>query len=367
MLNINADVLECSLARSSGAFPKSFLESTFSPETLEQSNRKTGLHDLIRASLGIEGRVQASHIQEAMRQPLVQASAPGYSTISLPGILSNLANKAALGAYQELPGISDLFPVTSTADFKKFSRCRMSIDGPMKQVPASGEIEHGSLTDDTYENQVETWGKLYSITPQMLRNDDLDQILAVPKMLGRLAKHTLESEVSKLLSSTATETWLGTGLINGDAISLESLDTAYLTLINRAVGTDGTPIDVEPSHVLVTGARDHITAQAISKSKEMRSTAEDEVYLTGNPWQGRFTAARGPYLRQSESDLANWYLCRIEQDFAPIQIAVLAPQTSVAPIIESMGCTGGGLSFRGFADFGIARFDPLSIVKTKVS
>lgn len=321
---------------------------------------------------------------DLMRQGRIDA-ASGFSTVSLPGILGRLANKAMLAAYAEADASGaalQVASVTSTSDFKKFSRYRMTESGVMEKVGATGEIKHGTLKEETYENQVETYGKMLSLSRQMMRNDDLDAFLQIPRMIGRQGRHALEQAVIVTLVDAPVAAGAGTteffhGAKRGTqepnyaagaatALSIDSLGTAYQLFLNQ-VDADGKPIMIDPAILLVTTAN-IVTATKLYNDTEFRFTVADTTETVQNQWKGMFRPVKSSYLHRlgASPSSTHWFLCaNPTTDVAGIQVAFLDGRRE--PIIEQaqLDFSVLGIQWRGYFDFGVALQDPRAIVKVK--
>ena len=85
-----------------------------------------------------------------------------FSSVSLPGILSNVANKKLLQSYQAQPVIATKLCSTGDLnDFKEAERFRLTDVGDLLPVAADGEIKEGGLTEETAKNQLDTYGKKF--------------------------------------------------------------------------------------------------------------------------------------------------------------------------------------------------------------
>ena len=361
---------------------------------VERSRRNPkGLKSVILAICRQEGHhadeVDDDAIRCAMnasaRDVNVQASS-GWSTVNLPGILGRLANKAMLAAYAEADngGVAlQIASTTSTRDFKKFTRHRMTESGVFEIVAGgTGEIKHGSLKEDTYENKVETYGKMLSLTRQMMRNDDMDAFMQIPRMIGRMARHALEQSVITTLVDAPTAAAAGTNeffhgaargnqepnyLVGADTnLSLESVGPAYELFLNQ-VDSDGKPIMIDPAILLCTNA-DIITARKLYSDTQYRFTTSDTSELINNQWAGMFTPTKSSYLHRlgAVPSATQWYLLsNPSTDVSGIQIAFLDGQQT--PTINSAETAFNtlGMQMRGYFDFGVALQDPRAIVKVK--
>ena len=77
-----------------------------------------------------------------------QIQASGFSTISLPGILSNVSNKFTLEGFEGVDNTWRSFAGRrATKDFKEITSYRLLDGGMFEQLPSTGEIKHGDLID----------------------------------------------------------------------------------------------------------------------------------------------------------------------------------------------------------------------------
>ena len=361
---------------------------------VERSRKNSkGLKSVIMAICRQEGHhsdeVDDDAIRCAMRASerdngLIEASS-GFSTVVLPGILSRLANKAMLAAYAEADNggvATQIASTTSTRDFKKFNRYRMTESGVLSEVSASGELQHGSLVEEEYENQVKTYGKIMSLTRQMMRNDDLDAFLQIPRMIGRMGRHALEQSVITTLVDASTSAGAGTteffhGAARGNqepnylegaatALGFDALEPAYELFLNQ-VDADGKPLMIDPGLLLCTNA-DIIAARKLYSDTQYRFTGADRTETINNQWQGMFEPVKSSYLHRlgASPSSTQWYLLASPTtDVSAIQIAFLDGQQT--PTINSSETQFNtlGMQMRGVFDFGVALQDPRAIVKCK--
>ena len=186
-----------------------------------------------------------------------------FSTVSLPGILSNVAQKKLLQAYQAQPIIATKLCTTADlSDFKENERFRLTDIGDLKPVGADGEIQDGGVTEEKAVNQLDTYAKKFCLTRKMIINDDLGAFLKVPTAMGNRAARLVDQLFFKRLMANPTMTD-GKALFSAphknlltganSALSLDSLKKAIQVFLNQT-DADGQPINVEPSILLVPTA-----------------------------------------------------------------------------------------------------------------
>ncbi|MBT4823117.1 MAG: hypothetical protein HON70_45850, partial [Lentisphaerae bacterium] len=105
-------------------------------------NRDLSLHQLFIECARLEGvTVPRSFGNETIRA--------AFSTVSLPGILNNVANKRLLRSFEAQPVIATrLCSEGELNDFKESERYRLTDVGDLEPVAPDGEIKHGGLTEE---------------------------------------------------------------------------------------------------------------------------------------------------------------------------------------------------------------------------
>jgi hypothetical protein len=340
--------------------------------------RGMGLHELffqvIHAAGGHArpGRMTDETIRTAFEADrAIRAAGGGFSTISLSGILSNVANKALLEAYTAVEGMATVICAQADVnDFKQVTRYRMTGQGTFEKVGPDGELKHANLTEESYTNQIDTYGKIIALTRQMIINDDLSAFLQIPRILGRQSAIAVEKAVFALLLSnpggffSAANKNLQTGA--GTALQIASLTTGE-ELFDNQTDKNGDPILVKSAILLVpTGLK--VTAQQLmTETRVNETTTTDKPKPANNPHAGKWQPYASPYLNAqglAGSSATAWYLFANPADVAAMEIAYLRGQRT--PTIES-GETDFdtlGMKWRGYFDFGVAMQDYRAAVKS---
>ena len=111
-----------------------------------------------------------------------------FDTVSLPGILNNVANKKLLKAFEAQPVIATkICSEGELNDFKESERYRLTDVGDLEPVAPDGELKHGGLVEEKATNQLGTFGKIFALTREMIYNDDLAAFMKVPEGMGARA------------------------------------------------------------------------------------------------------------------------------------------------------------------------------------
>lgn len=366
-------VIEAAMCLSNGLDEK-FLSGHYDERTLDAATSKplqrAGLHTLMRTTLRAAGRdadfsrmdndtIRATFEADRM----LRASGGQFSTMSLPGILSNFANKFMLQSYNSVPVTWKLFcSIAEATNFKPQYRYRLIGNGQMAIVPPTGELSFRGLQEQDYTNQIHTEGCIIGLSRQAIINDDLGAFTSVPKVIGRMGAIALERAVFTLVLANSN-TFFSSDNGNyqsggGSALNTDSL-TGAEQLFLQQVDDNGDPILVMPKVLLVPPSL-NVVASQLTRSAEIRDTTASLKYPTGNPHIGRFTPAVSPWLENANiagNSATGWYLFADPGDVAAFEVAFLGGQ--LAPTIQS-GETDFdtlGIKTRGFFDFGVAQQD----------
>ena len=318
--------------------------------------RCTHMLDIIKASLTAEGRdIPAS------RDEMIRA---GLSTISLPGMLGDSANKLLLDAYQAVPSVARIVAKRLSANnFKNHTGYRLTGDSKFKQLPAGGEIKHGTLSEQSYTHRVDTFARMFGIDRRDIINDDLGAFQIVPQIIGRGAAVALEELFWKLVLANTSNFFHGDNdnYIDGadSALSITSLSSAVIK-IRKQVDTEDTPVMVSPKYLVVPPELETIADALYTSTNIAVAGTTDVEKPDGNPHQGKYEPLVVPHLSNSTYSgysTTGWYLFGLADDVAPFGISYLNGVDS--PTVESQDAPFNtlGLQFRGYLDYGVCQID----------
>lgn len=350
---LEANLLTAGICQSLGMEEKSIGASD---EVLQAAHTRWGGRMSLQ-ELFLEAAAEAGHSFRRYNGNEREVLQAAFSTISLPVAMSNTANKTALAAFMavmtEWQAVAD---VSSASDFKTMTRHRLTGDLNFEKVGKSGEIQHGKLGEETFENKVDTYAKMLALTRQDIRNDDLGQLNRVPRMLGRggglefnkvfwkvfesmaFAANTqsliagaaqpwyliappagiplieaafLDGKQSPYIESTEADfNTLGVqmrgffdfgvgqqdiraGLKVATALNYDNL-TEALIFWDTKVDANKNPLVEEPS-ILLVHPSDYMAAMELMKSTEIQTDAAG-THGTKNLHQGRLTVVKSKYL-----------------------------------------------------------------------
>jgi hypothetical protein len=252
--NFDRKTLEAALCLRAG-IPDQALVKEYGEQIVESAcaNREISLQVLLAECAEMEGRtIPRTFCNETIRA--------GFSTVSLPGILNNVANKKLLKAFDAQPIVATrLCSEGELNDFKESERYRLTDVGDLEPVAPDGELKHGGLKEEKATNQLGTFGKIFSLTREMIYNDDLNSFMKVPEGMGaRAARKIDQLFFTRLLTNPVQGD--GKALFHADhknwregvdtVLAAESLALAIQMFLDQT-DADSQPINVNPKYLLV--------------------------------------------------------------------------------------------------------------------
>lgn len=369
--------------------PMAWVPSTFTASsTIIEAALLTrmGLSALAEKSLGAEVMERADYLRDSHlldlckaallaeqidvprnRMELVKAA---LSTMSLPVALGDAANKILLSAYTESPATWQAFCGTqNVSDFKVAKTIRPTFVGELEEVPAGGELKHGTLKEAVGEIQARTFGKMLSLDRKDILNDDLSLFDTTAASLGRSAKRSLSDLIYQTLLSNAGNFFSaghGNYMVGADtALSVDGLSRA-IALMLAQTDSENRNLDIRPVTLLVPPELQQ-TAKMLLESEFIERATNTP---TGNPIKNAVRIETEPRLSNTArftaaSDKA-WYLFGTPADAALI---VCFLNGNVTPTVEFFGMEATVsrlcVSWRVYFDYGCAFGDYRAAVMSK--
>lgn len=291
-----------------------------------------------------------------------QIRAEGFSTISLPGILSNIANKFLLASFQAVEDSWRMIASTrGVNDFKTITSYSLTGDLTYEKLGPAGEIKHGTVGELSYTNAADTYAKTLAVTRKDIINDDLGALTAVPKKLGRGAALKINDVFWTAFLAGVGVTWTSgnANLISGATTNLSSTSLATaLKTFRKQIDPDSKPIAVTPRLLLIPPELE-ITADELMTSTAINtggSSSTDKV-PNRNVWVNKFTPVMSTYLSNTAYtgySLTAWWLLADPNDLSTIEICFLNGREM--PVVETAEADFDtlGIQMRGYHDFGVA-------------
>jgi Mu-like prophage major head subunit gpT len=372
----NFEALEIVCMRLAGV-PMSRIEAKHSERALDESDKIRNMR-FSRFCQTVCGR----------QLPDVVNDGPGFlkaafSTVSLPGIFSNIANKILLEGYSHSDDSwRNIVRFGSVQNFQEHTRFRMNSGLRFEKVAQNGELKSGTFGEEKFTQKIDTYGVIVEFTREMQINDDLGAMMAIPWEVGIAAADAQGDAVWEAFLtndavngvpfySTEHENLMSGADTELSIASLTEAGNKFAEKTRPEIGRNvkGRPLGVPPKILLVP------TNLQVMAELLMRSTTLNETTAVGkpatamNPHTGKYMVVSSPYL-QSEAFGPNasrkaWYLMADPARVPTIEIAYLGGVQR--PTIQSADSDFNtlGIKLRGYIDFGVKKQDWRGILKVK--
>lgn len=372
---LDGSIVEAAMCMAGGLETQA-LEAQFSERTLNTAQRQyrhgLGLCEtlLIFAQANGYRGYGRSDLKGLLQFAFADVQAAGLSTMSLPGILSNVANKFLRAGFEAVESTwRDIAAIRSVRDFKQVSSYSLTGGFVYEEIAPGGELKHATVGETAYTNQAKTYGRMFGIDRRDLINDDLDALTAVPRRLGRGGALKLNEVFwSTFLNNAAFFKASNNNYAEGvdTALGIDALTQAETMFLDQT-DPDGHPLAVAPVILLVPNAL-YVPATQIMNSTELRDPASTKKTPVANPHAGKFRPVRSSYLSNTNytgNSTKAWYVLADPNDMPVIEVAFLNGQQQ--PTVESADADFNnlGIQMRGYHDFGVALQEPRGGVKMK--
>jgi hypothetical protein len=360
--NASPQVFEAVALMASG-LPQSRIQATYAEPVLEAADKLRGV--------GIQ---EFCELASGQQLPRFRRDASGwlqaaFSTASLPGILSNIANKMLLEGYNYVEDAwRSIAKIASVNDFKEHTRYRMTGAFQFQQVGPDGELKHGQLGEQSFRQKADTHGIMFALTRQMIINDDMGAFTDIPRQIGMGAAEAIADAVWGLWLSNPSQSD-GKAFFHVDhknykagadtALTVDGLTDAEVSF-GKQVKPNGKPLGIRPSLLLVPTAL-KVPAEMLMKSVNLNeTTTANKPKPSTNPHVGKFEVVSSVYLSNptftGASDKA-WYLLADPNRLPAIEVAFLNGVDR--PTVEKTDADFNtlGVMFRGYIDFGVKEQD----------
>lgn len=338
----------------------------FGEKTIEASDRFQGI-----------GFQEFCEIAAGRRLPRYRQDATGwlqaaFSTLSLPGILSNVAHKMLLDGFNYVEDAwRRVAKIGSVSDFKEHTRYRLTDDMKFQPVGKGGELKHGKLGEENFTQKADTHGIMFSLDRKEIINDDLGAFAAIPQVLGMGSAEAIAEAVFELLLSNPGS-FFSTGNKNylegaDTALSIEALTAAELLFLEQTK-PNGRPLSVAPRLLFVPPALNVVASQLMNATAVNETTTTNKPKVATNPHAGKFDVVTSAYLSNSTFAGASnkaWYLFADPNRLPAFEVAFLNGKQT--PTVERADANFNtlGIQFRGYIDFGVKEQDHRGAVKVK--
>lgn len=293
------------------------------------------------------------------RLPRHEIAKLALSTSDFPSILADVANKTLRQAYEAYP--RTFLPFSrrrSAVDFKNINAVQLGEAPSLMKVNEKGEFTHGSIAESKETYKLATYGRIVSITRQVIINDDLGAFTRIPAGFG-VAAATLESDTVWGIITSNPNMGDGVALFHANHANLNTGADSALALAGlgagmaamaKQKGLDGvTVLNVQPRYLVVPVALQLTAFQLIAPNLAPAKSADlvpDYIRALTPIAEPRLDAA----------STTAWYLFASPDQIDTIEYAYLEGQDGVY-IETRQGFDVDGVEIKARLDFGAKAID----------
>lgn len=360
------------------------VEKQYDDKTLQaahsQFRRGVGLQQMFLIAAAANGmpvgagtKITAGNIREVLEYACPQRTInAAFSTVTLPGVLSNVANKESLEGYMEEDSAwREIAAVKSVSDFKTVTSYRMLDDMEYEELGAGGKIKHGSLGEESYTRSADTYAKMFELTRRDIINDDLGAFDDLRNRVGRGAAKKLNKVFwTAFVNNSTFFTTARTNYIEGattnlatDGVGMGLGVKAFRQMKSPAADGQKSGVGMRPEILLVPPSLE-ANAELLYQARNLAAVKAADANIYANKyrpvvaWQLEDSAYTG-------YSATAWYLLASPSSMPTIVVSFLNGQET--PTVESADADFNtlGVQFRGYHDFGANMAEYLGGIKSK--
>ena len=321
--------------------------------------RKLRPLEMIRANLEAEGvKTRMMSRMEIAEAGLGMTRVGGMHTTSdFPHLLSNAGQTVLSMAYKTAsPATRVVSKGTTNPDFRTRYKVQFGDTPGLEKVNEHGEFKSGTIAEAREGIALSAFGKVFSVTRQLLVNDSLGAFEQVPAKFGQLAAgHEDQENINLLVSNSGLGPTMGDGntlfhtdhgnLASSGAVPSVNTLNAARTAMRRQTSLAGNAIAVTPKFLVVPPEIETVGEQLIA---QLAAATTDEV----NPFSGKLTLVVGARL----ADPAAWYLVADPLEIDGLEYAHLDGEEG-PQIFTRVGWEIDGMEFKCRFDYGCGFLD----------
>ncbi len=295
-------------------------------------------------------------------------SGGSMTTSDFASLLQNVATKRLRNAYDEnMPSFRMWAREAPDApDFKSMSVVNLAGAPDLLQVNEHGEFTYGSMTDGKETYSLITYGRIVSMTRQLIINDDLrgfDRIVgAFGNSSARLENRTAYAILTAnanladggaLFNATAVTTAGGHANLTSSGTAIDAASLAIgRTAMRRQKGLQSEELNIAPKYLIVPATKEQLAYQYTSSNYVPATQANTNEFRTG----GRTALEPVVEAVLDATSTTAWYLAADNSQVDTVEFCHL--QGANGPVIESeMGFEIDGISFKCRLDFAAKAID----------
>jgi ATP-dependent protease ClpP protease subunit len=161
------------------------------------------LHSLTRACLAREGRLSRDQIDRLSNNDLAGHAIrmAGMGTSDLPAILADTMNKEFMGGFEEAPStFQEVCAETENPNFMTKTMSKLSGFSDIEEIPEGMNFKQGKFFDKKETIALSTFGKMLTLTRQLIINNDTSAISLFPRAMSTAMKRKMNMDFYDMLT-----------------------------------------------------------------------------------------------------------------------------------------------------------------------
>lgn len=249
------------------------------------------------------------------------------ATTDYPIVLGSLLNRSLRAGYEGARSdIKRIARQVTARDFRPRHAVQVSGDAELVTKNENGEYLTAYFNETKESYRVQTYGRIFRCTREVLINDDLGFFDRVPLIFGRKAAEKENQIVAKLLidnpnvedGKSLFHADHGNLAAAGSVISHASLSAAAIAMARQKSMDGKEKVAVRPAYLIVPPELTMVARQVLST---VAATTVEDV----NVWAGKLELIEEPTLENP----AGWYLAADPAEFDTIEYAYLEGEEGV--------------------------------------
>jgi len=307
--------------------------------------------EIARAITGYDGFDKEALIKRAM------------GSDDFPILLGNVANKMLDIAFEEANATFDVWTqAVDVTDFKQGVAAHMQTGGKLQKLAEKGELKNIEFGENGETFKLESYGAEFSVTRQMLINDDLGAFQKFFEEFGAMARRTANSIVYDLLQSKGdfTNYKMSDGKAIFETANHKNLDSTGAAINTTSLSAGRTKmrrqkdgdikLNITPKFLIVSPEKEVEALQILNSESDPSANNSGVTNVHRNTLD---------VVVESELDANPWYLAAQRRT-----IKVLYLQgTNRRPLVSEKSRTLSGVTFECVFDFGVYAEDYRGLYK----
>lgn len=259
---------------------------------------------------------------------------------AFPTITGTLINRVVQDAYDKAYGVADALVTVLPSSLREETIVGFADDYAMQEVDEAMPYQEGSITEKYHRIKNRKFGRIISLTEEMIKFDQTGQMLMRAAQIGEAARVKKERIIldavlglvntgeyaawrpagtaTTLYSNTSTDPYSGSTFDNlaTDALSDETDIDAAMALFAQAKDENGDAIIVTPDTILTGLSRAAIAQKILRSGMNVEKTVPTGTY---NMFSGMFNILATPFIDQLVG-AGYWWLGAFRKQFVYTQV-----------------------------------------------